>query len=149
MNSGHGNEPKLLFSGLAGFYASVSDLWYPMIRITVGAILLVHGWDKFVRGPMNVAGRALTQIGFDPPVAWANFLLFLETAGAVCIIIGLFTRVFAAAIAIEMAVITFLVFMPLGFGRMEYTLMCRIVMFAIALRGGGQYSLDRVIGKQL
>jgi hypothetical protein len=26
-------EPKLIFPGLAGFYASMSDLWYPMIRV--------------------------------------------------------------------------------------------------------------------
>ncbi len=29
-------DPKLIFPGLAGFYAAVSDLWFPMIRITVG-----------------------------------------------------------------------------------------------------------------
>ncbi len=68
MSSLDRSEPKLLFPGLAGFYAAVSELWYPMIRVTVGAILLVHGG---------------------------------------------------------------------------------IIMFAIALRGGGPYSLDRVIGKEL
>ena len=39
-------EPKLLFPGLAGFYAAVSDLWYPMIRIAIGAILFIHGYAK-------------------------------------------------------------------------------------------------------
>jgi hypothetical protein len=29
-------EPKLIFPGLAGFYATVSDLWYPLIRVTAG-----------------------------------------------------------------------------------------------------------------
>jgi putative oxidoreductase len=76
-------------------------------------------------------------------------VLFLETVGAICIVLGLFTRVFAAAIAIQMAVITFAVMMPNGWGRMEYTFMWGIIMFAIALRGGGPYSLDRAIGKEL
>ena len=31
-------EPKLLFPGLASFYESVSDLWYPMIRVGIGGI---------------------------------------------------------------------------------------------------------------
>jgi hypothetical protein len=35
--------------------------------------------------------------------------MFLETVGAVCIILGLFTRFFAAALAIEMTLITFIV----------------------------------------
>jgi hypothetical protein len=32
---------------------------------------------------------------------------------------------------------------------MEPTFMWGIIMFAIALRGGGPYSLDRVIGKHV
>jgi hypothetical protein len=38
------SEPKLIFPGLAGFYASASDLWYPMIRFAIGAILFMHGY---------------------------------------------------------------------------------------------------------
>ena len=34
-------------------------------------------------------------------------------------------------------------------GGCEYVLMWGIITFAIALRGGGPYSLDRVIGKEL
>jgi uncharacterized membrane protein YphA (DoxX/SURF4 family) len=34
-------------------------------------------------------------------------IFFLEIVGAICLILGLFTRFFAAAIAIELAVITF------------------------------------------
>ena len=48
-----------------------------------------------------------------------------------------------------MALITFIVQMPRGFGRMELSLIWGIVFFAIALRGGGPYSLDRKIGKEL
>jgi uncharacterized membrane protein YphA (DoxX/SURF4 family) len=39
--------------------------------------------------------------------------------------------------------------MPQGLFRLEGTLIWGIVMFAIALRGGGPYSLDRKIGKEL
>jgi putative oxidoreductase len=31
----------------------------------------------------------------------------------------------------------------------EYPLMWGLVMFAVALRGGGPYSLDRAIGREL
>jgi putative oxidoreductase len=34
-------------------------------------------------------------------------------------------------------------------GGFEYVLLLGIVMLAIAIRGGGPYSLDRVIGKEL
>jgi putative oxidoreductase len=147
-----GREPKLIFPGLAGFYAAVSDLWYPMIRITVGAILLVHGWGKIQTGITGLAAY-LSKAGLVPPVPLAYVVYINETVGAVCIILGLFTRFFAASIAIELAVALWIVHYAKGFGASaggyEYVLMWGIIMFAIALRGGGPYSLDRVIGWEL
>jgi putative oxidoreductase len=143
-----GREPKLLFPGLAGFYAAVSDLWYPMIRITAGALLAYHGWDHLTRGFSPLAA-GFAKNGYLLPTAMAVAVFFLETVGAVGVIVGLFTRFFAAGIAIQLAFIAFVVQMPRGFGRMELFLIWGIVFFAIALRGGGPYSLDRVIGKEL
>ena len=142
------SEPKLLLPGLAGFYDSVSDLWYPLIRITAGAILFTHGWTKLHTGVAGVSGFFVKN-GFVPAGGFALAAIFLETVGAACIVLGLFTRFFAAAIAIQMAIICFVIMMPHGWGRMEYTLMWGIIMFAIALRGGGPYSLDRMIGTEL
>jgi putative oxidoreductase len=64
-------------------------------------------------------------------------------------VLGLATRVFAAVVAIEMAVITFVVMVRQGWGRMEFPLLWGILMFAIALRGGRPWSLDRVIGREI
>ena len=146
------DEPKLIFPGLAGFYASVSDLWYPMIRVCIGAILFMHGWAKINGGVAGVTGF-FAKNGFEPASGFAYAAIFLETVGAACIVVGLFTRFFAAAIAIELGVAFLIMHLPNGFsvgkGGYEFVLLLGIVMFAIALRGGGPYSLDRVIGKQL
>jgi putative oxidoreductase len=146
--NGRGAEPKLFFPGLAGFYASVSDLWYPLIRITAGALLFYHGWVKLGQGVGGVSAF-MARSGFNPPTAFAYAAIFLETVGAICIVLGLFTRVFAAMIAIQMACIAFILMMPQGLFRMEHTLLWGIVMLAIALRGGGPYSVDRLIGKEV
>lgn len=143
-----GNAPKLLFPGLAGFYAAISDLWYPMIRVAAGALLLYHGLDHLIHG-LGASAASMAKNGFALPMAAALSTMILETVGAAAVALGLFTRFFAAAIAIEMAVIAFVVQMPRGFGRMELFLIWGIVFFAIALRGGGPYSLDRAIGKEL
>ena len=148
MNGRAGSEPRLIFPGLAGFYASVSELWYPMVRFTAGALLLYHGWPKLMGGVAPVAA-GFAKGGFLLPTLLAYLIIFLETVGAIAVAVGLFTRFFAAGIAIQMAVIAFVVQMPRGFARMEMFLLWGIVMFAIALRGGGPYSLDRVIGKEL
>jgi len=71
------------------------------------------------------------------------------------IMLGLFTRFFAAAIAIEFALITFVAHWPNGFGwtnprgGWEYPFLWGLIFVAIALRGGGPYSLDRKIGREL
>jgi len=146
-------EPKLLFPGLAGFYESVSDLWYPMIRVSIGAILFMHGWGKINAGVGRVATGFGTNYGLPMPTFLAYAALFLETVGCIAIIIGLFTRFFAAAIAIELLIAMFAAHWVKGFsvgqGGYEYVLFLGIVMFAIALRGGGPYSVDRLIGKEL
>jgi putative oxidoreductase len=147
-------EPKLIFPGLAGFYASVSDLWYPLIRFAIGAILFMHGYAKVVNlGVGRVAGAFGTNYGLPMPTFFAYSAMFLETVGAACVAIGLFTRFFAAALAIELLIAMFAAHWVKGFsvgsGGYEYVLFLGVVMFAIALRGGGPYSVDRVIGKEL
>jgi putative oxidoreductase len=143
-------EPEPFFPALAPFYASVSDLWYPLIRVTVGAILLQHGWIKVTHAGVGGVTSFMAKSGFVPAEPFAIAAMFLETVGAACIVLGLLTRVFAAAIAVEMAIITFTIMLPRGgFADMQYTLMWGIIMFAIALRGGGPYSLDRAIGKEI
>jgi putative oxidoreductase len=95
----------------------------------------------------------MAKNGLQPALAFAYSAMVLETVGAVCIALGLFTRFFAAAIAIEMACAFAFVHGPKGFpaakGGFEYVLLIGIVMFVIAIRGGGPYSADRAIGKEL
>ena len=148
MNGRASSEPKLIFPGLAGFYSAVSDLWYPMIRIAAGGSLLFHGWGKLAAGQFTIA-PSLVKYGIGPAEPLGHIVVILETIGAVCIILGLATRFFAAAIAIEMAVIAFVVKGSLGFAQMELFVLFGVIFFAIALRGGGPYSLDRMIGKEL
>lgn len=147
------SEPKLLFPGLAGFYESVSDLWYPMVRIAIGAILFMHGWGKVTGAGLGGISGYMAKNGLEPAVFFAGSAMFLETIGAICVAIGLFTRFFSAALAIELGIAFLVIHLPKGFavggGGYEYVLFLGIVMFAIALRGGGPYSVDRMIGKQL
>jgi len=93
----------------------------------------------------------LVKRGIAPAEPLAVVLIILETVGGLCVALGLFTRFFAAAITIEMAVIVYHHLPKFGWGAggYEYPLMWGLLMFAIALRGGGPWSLDRKIGWQL
>jgi putative oxidoreductase len=125
-----------------------------MIRIAIGAILFMHGWAKVANiGVARLATNFGNNYGLPMPTFMAYSAIFLETVGCICIILGLFTRFFAAALAIELLIAMFAAHWVKGFsvgaGGYEYVLFLGIVMFAIALRGGGPYSLDRAIGKEL
>lgn len=143
---------RLVFPSLARFYVTWSEMGYALLRIVTGAILLVHGWGKLHTGVTGVSAY-MAKIGLVPGFFFGGAAVFLETIGALCLIFGLFTRFFAAALAVEMAIALLVVHLVKGFsvsqGGFEYVLLLGVVLFAIALRGGGPYSIDRVFGKEL
>ncbi|MGA7515359.1 MAG: DoxX family protein, partial [Pseudolabrys sp.] len=68
--------------------------------------LLVHSWGKITVGPAPGFLKAFVDIGFTPPAPWFWAALFTETLAGIALILGLFTRFFAAAAAIELLIIT-------------------------------------------
>jgi putative oxidoreductase len=145
-------ETRLLWPSLGNFYASCFEVAYALLRVVIGYILFMHGWVKVHAGVGAIAG-GMAKNGLEPASFFAYAAMFLETVGAACLIVGLFTRFFGAALAIEMAIAFAVVHLPKGFaanqGGFEYVLLIGIVLFVIAIRGGGRYSVDRLIGKEL
>ena len=145
-------QQKLLLPFLAPFYDWAIPFSWLIIRAGFGIDLAIHGWEKVDRLPVIFAAISAGTTGslkpqFDPT---HNIILAIfEFGGGVCIALGLFTRFFAAAAAIDLAIITFTVFWPHGYHAYEYTFWWGLAMFAIALHGGGPYSLDRRIGREL
>jgi len=151
---GQGSGARLIFPGLAGFYASMMPITYTLVRIVVGIMFLVHVSAKFKAGPDAVAAGAMAHAGLQPALMFAYAAIILEAVGGAALVIGLFTRFFAAALAIEMAIALITVHLPKGYaagaGGYEYVLLIGAVLFAIAIRGGGPYSVDeKLIGKEL
>jgi putative oxidoreductase len=146
-------EPKLLLPFLRPFYDAVIPFSWLVVRIAVGWNLVVHAWGKIMISPPGDAVlKGYSDLGFTPPELWFWTSTSLEMTAGIALILGLFTRFFAAAVAIEMLIIT-ATYWKTGFAwtrrGYEYTLMWGLISFAIALRGGGPYSLDRKIGQEL
>jgi uncharacterized membrane protein YphA (DoxX/SURF4 family) len=57
--------------------------------------------------------------------------MFLGTVGAICIIVGLFTRFFAAALAIELGIAFLVVHMSKGFAAAHFS--CSLSQYAAAV----------------
>ena len=149
-------EPRPLIPALAPFYAWSRDISYFLVRVAAGGMLLVHGVAKLMYGTVaSFAAASLARRGIEPALPLAYVVWALETIGAICIMIGLFTRFFAVAAGIQFTIIVFVAHWPNGFwwnrpgGGWEYPLLWGLMFAAIALRGGGPYSLDRKIGWEL
>jgi putative oxidoreductase len=150
-----GAEPRPLIPALANFYAVSRDLAWPVVRFTAGGFLFVHGFNKVAN--LTIAGFAggLARRGIEPSLALAYVIFTLETLGALCLAFGFLTRFWATAIGIEFLLITFVAHWNNGFswtqqgGGWEFPLFWGLIVLAIGLRGGGPYSVDRMLGREL
>jgi putative oxidoreductase len=149
-------EPRPVIPALGQYYKFPSDLAYLIVRVTAGLMLIPHGWPKvFGRGASGVAAM-LTNYGIPAALPFAYLIMGLETIGGILIAIGLFTRPIAALLVIEFLVIIFVAHWPRGyFGSaaaglgFEYPLMWGLILLAIMLRGGGPWSVDRKLGREV
>ena len=152
-------EPRPLIAALGPHYDKTRDLSWLLVRLTAGGMLLVHGITKLTTSSIaTFAANSMARRGIEPAIAAAYMIFFLETVGAVCIILGLFTRLIAAMIFVEFLVIIFVAHWGAGLagfswnrqgGGWEYPLFWELIWLAILLRGGGPYSLDAKIGREL
>ena len=100
--------------------------------------------DRYIT---NIGGKG---IPFAEVLAYLVF--FTESVGAICLAIGLFTRIAAAMVGSQMLVIVFVFQWQYGYfwtnRGYEFALMWVLLCVAIWFRGGGRYSVDHYIGKE-
>jgi putative oxidoreductase len=144
---------QLLFPGLAGIYEKGAPFAYAFMRFATGILLLPHGIDKLFFRPIaqSMGGIVAHHLPFPLLLVWLTVLT--ESVGAACLALGLFTRVAAAAVAIEMVVIILVFQWQYGYywtnRGYEYPLLWLLLCIAIFFRGGGRYSLDHLLGKEI
>jgi putative oxidoreductase len=84
------------------------------MRLAVGLVFLQHGWHKFhVQGLGGVA-TFFHGIGIPFATFFALIVIVIETIGAICVVLGIFTRIWAVLMAVEMLVAILAVQLPHG-----------------------------------
>jgi len=126
---------------------STQDCGLTILRITVGIVFLVHGYQKlFHMGFHGVAGM-FGHIGIPLPMVSAVVVTLVEFVGGILLIAGVGTRVAAALLAVDMTVAILAVHLKHGFGAQnggfEYPLTLLAATLCLALAGGGMLSLRK------
>lgn len=116
-----------------------------VLRIIVGIIFAIHGWQKISGGMEGVAGF-LGSLSVPLPLFFAYVVTYVEFLGGIALILGIATRVAAQLLAINMVVALFLVHIPNGFfvskGGYEFVLVLLAASVALSLTGPGAFAVD-------
>lgn len=119
-----------------------------VLRIVVGLVFLAHGGQKlFIYGLGGVAGL-FGQLGIPVPAVSAAVVIAAEFLGGLALVLGVFTRWAALALAVTMAVAILSVHLRAGFflpNGYEYALSLLGANIALALAGPGAASLDAML----
>ncbi len=143
---------KLIVPGLAGLYEKLSPYSYSFMRFSAGAVLIPHGVQKVFFGSIATYAKVIGDHGLPMPMLLAYLTFISEFVGGICLALGLFTRIAAAMVFIQMTVIITVFQWQFGYfwtnRGYEYALLWWLLCLAIFFRGGGRYSLDRLIGRE-
>ncbi len=151
-------DATLVIPTLKPVYASLSGLSEALVRVAAGAFLIPHGAQKlfgaFGGYGLEATGQFFqTQLGFAYGYLAALGTGSVEVFGGLLLALGLFTRLAAGSIAVMLAVAAVTVHIGNGFfwtdGGWEYPVFWAIAVASFVIRGGGQYSLDRLMGREI
>jgi putative oxidoreductase len=127
------------------------------VRLALGVVMLPHGAQKLLGwfgGPgWSKTIELFAGAGFPP---WsASLLILLESIGALLLLAGFLTRIMAAGFLTSMSICMFMNHVPNGFFMnwygtqqgegFEYHLLVIGIAAALLIKGGGKFSVDRVL----
>lgn len=124
------------------------DIALLVLRVTAGAIFVVHGYGKiFSNAPgMTNFTKMVTGMGFPLPGVFAWAAALSEFVGGIMLILGVYPSFAAVFTAITIAVAAFKVKKGLP-PKADAELALLAMSIAIALAGGGKYGLGRFLPK--
>lgn len=116
-----------------------------VIRVTAGLLIMSHGYDKLVHFAEK-KNNFMNFLGMGSSIS-LMLVIFSEFFCSLFLMIGLFTRIVAIPLVIEMIVILFKAHNGDFFGKGEMGALFLALFLTILLCGPGKASVDGVMGK--
>lgn len=126
-----------------------------VLRVAVGGIMALHGWQKLVdMGPAMFGQSMIADLGLPAPELLGWIVTLTELIGGVLLVLGLLTRISAAVLTVLLLGATILVKPDLGviapLGSMlpgaELDLALIAGALGVVLLGPGRPSIDYLVG---
>ena len=133
-----------------------------ILRVLLGVVFFPHGMQKLL-GWFGGYGFGGTMGFFTGTLGVPAFFAFLaiiaEGLGSLGLITGLFTRLSAFGIAVNMAVAVYMLHFQNGFFMnwfgtqkgegYEYHILVIAIAIVLMIKGGGKWSVDRIVADSL
>ena len=116
-----------------------------VLRVVVGLVFLVHGLQKVFQFTIPGTVGAFGEMGVPLAGLVAPVITILELVGGGALILGLFTRIVAPLLAIDVLGALLVVHLPAGFflpNGYEFVLTLAGASLALTLAGPGALALD-------
>jgi putative oxidoreductase len=149
-------SPRPIVPAFSGVYHAFEPFALPLLRVAMGLVLFPHGCQKLF-GWFGGAGfekftEIFDKVGWHPAAFWVAVVALTESVGGLMLAFGFLTRFAAAAILIFMINAVWATSAK-GFfwtqGGLEYSLIIGVVALVFLIRGGGEYSVDHALGREL
>ncbi len=125
------------------------------VRIIVGIIMLAHGLQKLLGpGPLGFGNNVLAGLGVPLPGLMGIVVTLVELVGGLLLIVGLFSRLAALLLTINLVVAILLVKVGVGFlsptgspgvgAELDLALIAGFLVILFA--GPGRLSVDHALG---
>ena len=146
------DAPRLLIPAFGGIYRTLAPITEPLIRVVAGGSLAIHGFP-ILFGNADAAADFLDSVGFDNALFWAYVVGVVEFVCGLCLALGFLTRLVAVPIIGFLVVALVTYHWQFGFAwenrGVEYPLFWAIVVFHFLVHGGGAWSLDAMMGREV
>ena len=129
---------------------TLTDAAILLARVGLGAIFVMHGWQKFFTLGLTRVGEQFASFGVPQPQVTAAIVAGVELAAGIALVAGILTPLAGILLGVDMAGAFYFVHATNGpfvtQNGWELVVALGVGALLIAAVGAGRFSVDRALG---